>query len=147
MAFSPEWRWKMPPPVRQCDMANRIRELREGLGLSQERLAERVGTSGQQISRLENGERRLTQGWMRRVSAAIGCAPTDLLPEADRQVVARDHTDDLDQGVSKALWLRIYEDLSPDGRRAIINLIRTQMVAEVRPPDNVRHRSKNPTKV
>lgn len=48
-------------------------------GLSAEQLAERVGTSQKQIYRLENGERRLTDGWMGRIAKALHCSTTDLL--------------------------------------------------------------------
>lgn len=60
---------------------NRIAELREAAGLTQEQLAERVGTSNVQISRLERGDRRLTVGWMRRIAPHLGVNPTDLITE------------------------------------------------------------------
>lgn len=61
---------------------NRIKELREGQGLSQEQLAKRVGTSQPQIKRLETGDRRLTEDWMRRVAKALGVRPADLISVA-----------------------------------------------------------------
>lgn len=60
-------------------MSNLIRPLREGRGLSQNRLAELVGTSGQQIGNLERGDRRLTDDWMRRIARALGVEPWELL--------------------------------------------------------------------
>lgn len=56
---------------------NRIREIRESARISVDELAERVGTSGTQIRRLESGERRLTQEWMERLASALECSPTD----------------------------------------------------------------------
>lgn len=41
-----------------------------------------VGTSRQQIARLENGDRRLTVGWMQRVAKALGVDPADLIATA-----------------------------------------------------------------
>lgn len=58
---------------------NRIREIREAAGLSSDQLAERVGTSGAQIRRLESGDRKLTDGWMARIAEALGCTPADLI--------------------------------------------------------------------
>ena len=58
---------------------NRIKKLREAAGLSSNELAARVGTSGAQMSRLENGERRLTVEWMQRIAKALGCKPSDLI--------------------------------------------------------------------
>ena len=64
-------------------MNNRIRELREARGLSARRLAAMLEppTSGQQLRRLEDGERQLTESWLRRISAALGVWPADLLAD------------------------------------------------------------------
>lgn len=63
-------------------MANRIGELRKARGLSQQDLAEKVGTGRSQIVKLERGERRLTDGWMRRLARELGCRPADLIADA-----------------------------------------------------------------
>ena len=63
-------------------MTNKIYALRKQNGLSQQELAERVGTTGQQIGHLESGRRKLTQDWMERLSVGLGCAPADLLGSA-----------------------------------------------------------------
>lgn len=68
-------------------MGNRIAELRERKGLSQEELAEAVGTSGQQIGRLEKGSRKLTTDWMDRLAPALDVRPRDLLGEDQVPVV------------------------------------------------------------
>jgi transcriptional regulator with XRE-family HTH domain len=60
---------------------NRVREHRERIGMTLERLAELAESSPQQISRLELGERRLTDGWMERLSVALGVRKADLLIE------------------------------------------------------------------
>ena len=60
-------------------MSNRIHELRKGAGLSMQALAERAGTSRQQIHKLEHGERRLTEVWLRRLAMALACRPVDIL--------------------------------------------------------------------
>lgn len=59
---------------------NRIRELRERRGWSADDLAQRAGTYQRQISRLENGERKLTAEWMMRIANALEVPPEDLLP-------------------------------------------------------------------
>lgn len=58
---------------------NRIQELRVGLGLSVDDLADQIGTSGTQIRRLESGTRRLTTEWLERIAIALQCSPADLL--------------------------------------------------------------------
>lgn len=52
-------------------MTNRLREFREAAGLSQDELADRVGSSFQQISKLERGERKLTREWAERLAPHI----------------------------------------------------------------------------
>jgi transcriptional regulator with XRE-family HTH domain len=54
---------------------NRLRKLREARGLTLAELADRVGTTNQQISHLELGKRQLTVEWLRRLGDALGCHP------------------------------------------------------------------------
>ena len=58
---------------------NRIKEVRLSRHLTEEQLAELAETTQVQISRLENGRRRLTVEWLMRLSKALECAPEDLL--------------------------------------------------------------------
>lgn len=84
---------------------NRIRPLRKLRGLSASDLAEKVGTSQVQISRLERGERNLTVEWMIRISKALDCMPEDLLGPialAQFEESAEPYLSDNDQ-VSQAL--------------------------------------------
>lgn len=60
-------------------MANRIKELRDQRGMTLEQVAEGADTTFQQIQRLEQGKRRLTDDWMRRVAKALGCSAAELL--------------------------------------------------------------------
>jgi phage repressor protein C with HTH and peptisase S24 domain len=60
-------------------MENRIKELRRARGLTLQKLAKKAGTTNQQISRLERGERRLTTDWMERLAGALGCSPVSLI--------------------------------------------------------------------
>lgn len=58
---------------------NRLREIRTGKKITQEQLAERAGTSRQQIIRLENGTRKLTEEWIERLAAALGVQPYEII--------------------------------------------------------------------
>lgn len=62
-------------------LPNRIREIRERLGLSQAELAARIKTSQPQIDRLEKAQRSLRDTWMRRLAAGLECEPADLISE------------------------------------------------------------------
>jgi len=59
---------------------NRIKVLRKKKGMTMQTLAAAVGTSQQQIDRLEKSKRRLTVGWMERLGNALDCSMTELLP-------------------------------------------------------------------
>jgi len=50
---------------------NHLRAWREMRGLSQEALAQRVGTAGNVIGLLESGERGLSDKWLRKLALAL----------------------------------------------------------------------------
>lgn len=60
-------------------MGNAIERLRRRAGLSQDELAERIGTTGAQVSRLEGGKRRLTWQWAERLAVGLGCQPIEVV--------------------------------------------------------------------
>jgi transcriptional regulator with XRE-family HTH domain len=60
---------------------NRIRYLRERLGLNQKQLAERMGVNQQDISRYDRGDSELTVEWLHRFAKALGVHPMDLIDQ------------------------------------------------------------------
>ncbi len=78
MAAAKDWNHR-PTPKGQ-EQINNIRRWRKQRGLTMQDLAERIGTSQQQIDRLEKGRRRLTVDWLVRLSQGLGCELLDLLP-------------------------------------------------------------------
>lgn len=58
---------------------NNIQRLREAKGWSRPQLGIRMNTSGQQIERLEKGQRNLTQEWIDRAAAALGATPAEII--------------------------------------------------------------------
>ncbi len=54
---------------------NRIAEIRKAKGLQQHELADKIGTSQIQISRLERGERTLRPHWAKLIANALGTTP------------------------------------------------------------------------
>jgi transcriptional regulator with XRE-family HTH domain len=61
-----------------ADMST-LRERRRELGLSQQALADIVGTSQPQIKRLEDGERKLTKEWAERLAPALQTSAETLM--------------------------------------------------------------------
>ncbi len=58
---------------------NRIADLRKAKGWSQQRLAEEIGTTVNNLGKLERGARRLNQDWINRISDALGCEPDEII--------------------------------------------------------------------
>jgi transcriptional regulator with XRE-family HTH domain len=63
----------------QARVGQRIREGREALGLSQEAFADRIGTSFQQVGRVERGEHDLRLSTLMLFAEGIGTTVSDLL--------------------------------------------------------------------
>lgn len=60
-------------------MANRLTEIRKRRGLTQEQLAERVGTTDATINRLENNKRDSLGKWTPRLAMALDVEPEELI--------------------------------------------------------------------
>ena len=90
-------------------MENRIKELRKAQGLTLQELAEKVGTSNQQISQLETGRRRLNVDWLERLSGALGCHPLEILEDGTRAETQQE-----------AAMLGLFRGLSEEQREAFL---------------------------
>ena len=69
---------------------NRIRAIRLRAGLSQQALADRIGTSKVTISSLEVGRMQLTFDYMKRLAREFGLTPVDLLLEDEQNSLLRE---------------------------------------------------------
>ena len=80
-------------------MRNFLKAWREFREISQEALAEKVGTTGSVISMLENGNRGLSDKWLRKLAPALRTTPGHLLDHDPNELA----TDILD------IWEKIPE--------------------------------------
>ncbi len=92
-----------------------IRRIRKERGLTAKEFAARIGTSPPQITRLEKGQRGLTELWLKRIARGLDVAVNDLLGEpALLNVIPVTYVTGRDEGdeVSKAdrTSLRLPED-------------------------------------
>jgi transcriptional regulator with XRE-family HTH domain len=82
---------------------NHLKAWREHRRMTQEQLAEAIGTRGSVISLLESGDRRLSDKWLRRLAPALETTPGHLLDC---------HPDDVPNDILE-IWASI-----PDERKA-----------------------------
>lgn len=64
----------------------RVREMRQGLGLSQTEVAERAGVSLTYVSQIERGARNPTLAVLIQLSRALDAKPETLIADLDRVV-------------------------------------------------------------
>lgn len=108
------------------DGPNFVRAWRRRAGLTQSQLAERLGTSHNQVQHLESGERALTARWLRRLGRALGATPGMLL--------------DMDPAAADADLHALLARLRPDAaqRRRIAAVIEALARVDAEPPDEPR---------
>ncbi len=102
------WMAADDPDTPQVDF-NYLRAWREHRKLTQEALAERVGTTGAVISLLEAGRRQLSAKWLRRLAPALNTTPGHLLDHDPEDLP----TDILD------VWSDIPDEARAQARRVL----------------------------
>ena len=70
--------WSAGQPVSLMTV-NNIAKLREARGWARPELAKRMGTSAQQVERLEKGQRGLRANWIEKAALALGVPPADII--------------------------------------------------------------------
>ncbi|MFQ5789882.1 MAG: helix-turn-helix domain-containing protein [Acidobacteriota bacterium] len=65
-----------------AEVGHRIRVLRQKKGMLQEELARKAGLSPSALSNFEQGRRRTSLEWLRKLSKALGVTVSDLIPDA-----------------------------------------------------------------
>jgi len=89
--------------------ANHLRAWRELAGLTQDQLAELVGTAGNVIGLLEAGQRGLSDKWLRKLAPHLGTTPGFLLDH---------HPDDMNNDLFD-VWGRIPDDRKSEAREML----------------------------
>jgi transcriptional regulator with XRE-family HTH domain len=65
-----------------AEVGQRIRTLRQKKGMLQEELARKAGLSPSALSNFEQGRRRTSLDWLRKISKALNVPMSDLIPES-----------------------------------------------------------------
>ncbi len=92
--------------MKEIQQKTALYKIRKARGMSQKQLAEAVNASNQQISCLENGDRKMAPEWIERLSKALNCSKGELLGEAPLSDDAR-------------AVLDMYEQLTDDQKNVI----------------------------
>jgi len=72
--------------------SNNIAEIRKAAGLSQTDLAEAIGTTLNNLGKLERGDRRLNQDWINKIATALDVEPSMLIgPSRNAAPIKSDH--------------------------------------------------------
>ena len=98
---------KIKPNPKPKRRPNYIRQWRKHRGLTQEQLAERIGTTHATVSRIERGLQDFTGEFLELAADALMCEPPDLL--------IRDPTD------TESIW-SLWQRAQPGERRQIVAL-------------------------
>lgn len=96
------------------DLGDRIKSLRESLGLTQSELARRIGKRPHYISQLEKGVIRPSLGALEHLAEALGLTPSELLKEDVSASRAVSEYEDPEQEEYVMKLVRIFEDMGPD---------------------------------
>lgn len=100
--------------MSEINLGQRIREERQKLNLTQEKLAETINVTTTYIGQIERGERRPTLDTLINISNALGVSIDYLLQESITPA-----SDNL-----MNLWIQLTHDLSDDEKEMIIDLIK-----------------------
>jgi transcriptional regulator with XRE-family HTH domain len=100
-----------------ADVGQRIRTLRQKKGMLQEELARKAGLSPSALSNFEQGRRRTSLDWLRKISKSLGVPMSDLIPDSRvRKPLAE--TDQEEKLL--AIWRKIG---SPDIQDQLLDII------------------------
>ena len=111
--------------VNLADMANRVRELRERAGLTQQELADLADTTPQQISRLERGQRKLPPEWMERLAKPLRCRPAALMDARAESLGNSQGGGELVEDAEELMLIDLWRVLPKPTRRAVLTLIQS----------------------
>ncbi len=123
---------KKSPKAEDVAIGEKIKARRMALGMSQEKLAEQLGVTFQQVQKYENGTNRVSVSRMLQIAAALNAPPSWFFPAAaesrERPVSEYasiiDHPDTrallkaftaLPKGVAQRRAVRVVEALSREG--------------------------------
>lgn len=87
-----------------------IREWRKHRGLNQEQLAERIGISRPQLSKIEKGTRKYDQAFLEIAAEVLRCEPADLIMR--------------DPSEPEGIW-SIWDTLAPVQRQQLVDIAKT----------------------
>ena len=122
-------------------MPNSIRYYRDKAELSRDRLAAKVGTSTQQIEKLEKGQRRLTSAWMKKIAPVLKVSAADLMVERDESGALIDKPGKFVENPDELALLRFWGKLDQADRGFMLRMLEGALTKPVSEgdADNLTH--------
>lgn len=115
---------KKAPRPADVAIGTAIRARRLAKGISQEKLAEKIGVTFQQVQKYEKGTNRVGGSRLMQIADALGVKAVSLLPDAgDAVTQAHPHADILEMPDVIEL-LTAYRDLPKSMKAAAVRMIR-----------------------
>lgn len=103
-------------------VANKIKSLRENKNITQQELAEVLGTTQQSIARYESGERKADQNILFKLSEYFKVSIDDFFPERQKNIKYFDETD---------ILFDKYKDVLTESDKQIIKTVIEQRKKEI----------------
>ena len=107
-----------------ADVGQRIRKQRLKKGMLQEELARKAGLSPSALSNFEQGRRRTSLDWLRKISKALGVPMSDLIPDSR---VRKPLAENQQEEKLLAVWRKLGNPEIQDQILEVIELTASQM--------------------
>ena len=104
-------------------VGDKIKQQRKGLGLTQDKLAERIGLSTTYLCQIENGSRGVNLTNIISIANCLSVTLDYLVSDFTGDTIKS--TNDLD-----SQWMQLFADKSPSSKQMLINLV-TDMLKHI----------------
>jgi transcriptional regulator with XRE-family HTH domain len=114
---------KKRPDARDAEVGRRVRTYRLQKGLSQEKLAEQLGLTFQQVQKYEKGTNRIGAGRLQRIAEILGVPVIDFFEPTKGKSASNEIFELLDTAASLRLMRAYLRIRDPQVKQAVAHLV------------------------
>jgi transcriptional regulator with XRE-family HTH domain len=114
---------KKRPDGRDIEVGRRVRTYRLQKGLSQEKLAEQLGLTFQQVQKYEKGTNRIGAGRLQRIAEILGVPVIDFFEPTKGKTASNEIFELLDTAASLRLMRAYLRIRDPQVKQAVAHLV------------------------